>query len=149
MVMEITSSAFGNGSLIPKKYTCDGQDVNPPLEISQVPDGTRSLALIMHDPDAPRSGGWTHWTIFDLEPSLTRIEENSVPSKGVEGLTDSGKRGYGGPCPPSGTPHRYEFRLYALDSKLALDGRASKVDLERAMGGHIIAKAALMGLYGR
>ncbi|MFA7208776.1 MAG: YbhB/YbcL family Raf kinase inhibitor-like protein [Parcubacteria group bacterium] len=146
--MEITSAVFESDSMIPKKYTCDGQNINPPLGISDVPAEARSLALIMHDSDAPVSGGWTHWIIFNMDPSLARIAENDVPEPGVQGLNSSGSFGYRGPCPPNGT-HHYEFRLYALDTELSLGGQAAKNDLEQAMKGHILQQAILVGLYER
>ncbi|EKE11715.1 MAG: hypothetical protein ACD_15C00034G0008 [uncultured bacterium] len=146
--MDITSSAFENNALIPKKYTCDGENINPPLKFSHVSSVALSLVLIMHDPDAPKSGGWTHWTIFNIDPALTSIDENSIPTSAVQGMTDFGKPGYGGPCPPSVT-HHYEFKLYALDDKLSLDRQATKEDLEAAMYGHIVEEAVLTGLYKR
>ena len=144
--MEIKSSAFQHNTMIPKKYSCDGENINPPLEISNVPPEAQSLVLIMHDPDAPFAGGWTHWIIFNMDPSLSEIKENSKPSSGTEGLTSFGKSGYGGPCPPTGT-HHYEFKLYALDSKLSLDENATKTDLEKVMFGHILQETTLIGLY--
>lgn len=140
--MQITSPAFVNGGFIPRKYTCQGQDVNPPLVIEDIPAGAKSLALIVDDPDAPM-GTWVHWVLFDL-PLLDRIEEDSVPGK--QGINDFGKRDYGGPCPPSGT-HRYFFKLYALDKMLDLPEGISKKDLEKAMQGHILDQAQLIGLY--
>lgn len=141
--MKLTSPVFHHQESIPKKFTCQGQDVNPPLEIENVPEGTKSLALVMDDPDAP-VGTWVHWVVFDMPPSLRRIEENSVP--GREGRNDFRRNHYGGPCPPSGT-HRYSFRLYALDQKLGLPDGISKKDLEKAMENHILDKAELIGLY--
>lgn len=140
--MEITSPAFKHKEYIPEKYTCEGEDINPELDISGIPDGTASLALIMDDPDAPM-GVWVHWVVFDI-PVVSRIKENSVPGK--LGLTNSGRRDYHGPCPPSGT-HRYFFKVYALDTKLNLPEGISKGQLEKAMQGHILAKAELIGLY--
>ena len=150
--MEITSPAFSPGALIPPKHSCDGADVSPPLSFSGIPAGTRSLALISDDPDAP-VGTWVHWVAWNL-PADTRSLEDGVPKKetlasGVkQGTNDLGRAGYGGPCPPSGT-HRYYFRLYALDTTLNLPVNATKKDLEKAMQGHILAQAELMGKYAR
>jgi Raf kinase inhibitor-like YbhB/YbcL family protein len=140
----ITSPAFENNKLIPKKYTCDGEDVNPPLNIKGIPEGTISLVLIVDDPDAPM-GTWDHWIVWNIPP-VSKIDENSVP--GVEGLNDFRKHSYGGPCPPSGT-HRYFFKVYALDTKLDLSSNSRKKDVEKAMKGHILAKGELVGLYSR
>ena len=145
--MIISTPAFKNGENIPSKYTCDGENINPPLEISGVPTGTKSLVLIMDDPDSP-SGTWLHWSVWNISPQTTEIPENSVPAGAKEGLTSFGEIGYGGPCPHSGK-HRYFFRLYALDSKLDLPQGASRTELEQAMAGHILAEAELMGLYER
>ena len=145
--MKISSPTFQNNSAIPKKYTCDDENTNPPLEISEVPVKAQSLVLIVDDPDAP-GGTWVHWIIWDIDPKTTRIEENSVPIKAVEGTTSFGRTGYGGPCPPSGT-HRYFFKLYALDTKLNLPVMASASELLRVMANHILAEAELVGLYSR
>lgn len=142
--MKLTSPAFENNELIPKKFTCDGEDISPGLEISDIPDKTQSLALIVDDPDAPM-GTWVHWVVFDI-PVITRIEQNSIPGK--QGINDFGRKNYGGPCPPSGT-HRYFFKLYALDKKLELAEGINKQDLEEAMQRHILDKAELIGLYKR
>lgn len=146
--MEITSSAFGNNGNIPRKYTCDGENISPPLEFSDIPADTLSLVLILHDPDAPAPGGFTHWIIFDMSPSTKEIAENSSPADAVQGQNGSGQPKYTGPCPPSGT-HHYEFRLYALDEKLTLDSSAKKADIEKAIAGHIIEQNTLTGLYKR
>jgi len=140
----ITSPAFEHGGFIPKKYTCDGDDVNPPLKIEGIPEGTRSLVLIVDDPDAPR-GTWDHWIVWNIPP-VGKIEEDSVP--GTEGLNDLNRRSYGGPSPPSGT-HRYFFKVYALDTKLDLNPNSRKKDVERAMNRHIIAKGEMVGRYSR
>jgi hypothetical protein len=145
--MTITSPAFKNNKHIPAKYTCDGENVNPPLEIKDVPGNAQSLVLISDDPDAP-GGTWVHWTVWNIDPKTTEIAENSVPEGAVEGVTDFGKPGYGGPCPPPGT-HRYFFKLFALDTKLDLSENTTAKDLEAAMEGHIIEKAELIGLYRR
>ena len=140
--MEITSPEFKHNGFIPKKFTCQGEDINPALEIKNIPKGTNSLALIVDDPDAPM-GTWVHWVVFDI-PVVDKIKEDSVPGK--QGVNDSGKRNYGGPCPPSGT-HRYFFKIYAFDSKLNLNEGISKEDMEDAMEGHILGEAELIGLY--
>jgi len=142
--LTITSSVFKNKDVIPAKYTCDGEDVNPPLSVESVPEETESLVLIVDDPDAPM-GMWDHWVVWDIPPT-TKIEENSVP--GTEGLNDFGKYSYGGPCPPSGT-HRYFFKVYALDKKLDLPSNSRKRNVEKAMEGHILAKGEIIGLYSR
>jgi len=145
--MKITSPAFKNNGPIPLKYTCDGENINPALEINDVPQNAESLALIMEDPDAT-IGTWVHWTIFNILPEIVLIAENSVPEKATQGLTGFGKPGYGGPCPPTGT-HRYFFKLYALDSVLNLGLSAKKEDIEKAMKNHILQTAELIGLYKR
>ena len=143
-LMRIASPAFGHNVGIPKKYTCDGGDINPPLEISDVPANARSLALIVDDPDAPM-GIWVNWVVYDI-PVVSRIDENNVP--GIQGANDFGRQDYGGPCPPSGR-HRYFFKVYALDIKLNVQEGVAKQDLEKMMEGHIVAKAELVGLYER
>ena len=145
--MKFSSPAFQHEGMVPALYTCDGIDVNPPFTIEGAPEQARSLALVVDDPDAPR-GDWVHWTVWNILPSTTRIEENAVPSGAVEGMTDFGKSGWGGPCPPAGV-HRYQFNLYALDSTLSLSSAAKKRDLEHAMEGHVLAHAVLAGKYSR
>lgn len=145
--MKLISSAFENNQSIPVEFTCDGANVNPPLSISGVPEGSKSLVLIVDDPDAP-AGDWVHWTLWNIEPDTTEIKQGSLPEGTTEGITDFGKPGYGGPCPPSGT-HRYQFKLYALDTILSLGKNASKSDIESAMQGHILDQALLIGLYKR
>lgn len=145
--MKLTSSAFSHNQSIPQNYTCDGENVNPPLSISGVPENTKSLALIMDDPDAP-AGTWVHWAVWNIDPKTTEIAENSVPTGVVEGKTSFGKPGYGGPCPPSGT-HRYFFKLYALDTTINLSSSSTKQDLEKAMEAQILDKTELIGLYSR
>jgi len=142
--LAITSSAFEENALIPTKYTCDGDDVNPPLIIEEMPKETKSLTLIVDDPDAPM-GTWDHWIVWNIPPT-SKIDENSVP--GVEGLNDFRKHSYGGPCPPSGT-HRYFFKVYALDTKLNLDPNSKKNEVEKAMEDRILAQGELVGLYRR
>ncbi len=150
--MEIKSSAFGSGEMIPAKYTCDGADFSPPLDWSEGPAGTKSFALICDDPDAPM-GTWVHWVIFDIPPSATMLaegitREKDLPGGGTQGINDFRKIGYGGPCPPGGT-HRYFFKLYALDTMLGLKPGITKDQLLKAMRGHILAEAQLMGTYRR
>ena len=141
--MKISSTAFRNNSNIPSKYTCDGKNINPPLQIGDIPKGTESLVLIMDDPDAP-AGTFVHWVVWNIPPD--EIKENSVP--GVQGLNDFRENSYGGPCPPSST-HRYFFKIYALDGTLSLDITAKKRDVEKAIQGYILAKAEMIGLYKR
>ena len=145
--MKISSTAFANNQQIQAKYTCTGDNVNPPLEFSDIPAQAKSLVLIVDDPDAP-SGTWVHWTIFNMSPSLTHIAENTKPESGIEATTSFGKQSYGGPCPPSGN-HRYFFKLYALDTTLPLDKTADKKAIEQAMQGHIVDEAQLIGLYSK
>ena len=152
VAFELTSTAFAAGEPIPQKYTCDGQDISPPLQWSDPPQGTQSLALICDDPDAP-IGTWVHWVLFNL-PVESRSLPEAVPSDAD--LSDGSRHGengwrrpgYGGPCPPSGT-HRYFFKLYALDAVLDLEAGASKKQVLQAMEGHILAQAELMGVYSR
>ncbi len=138
------TSIFENNQNIPVKYTCDGQDINPLLYIKGLPNETKSLVLIMDDPDAP-IGVWDHWVIWNI-PFINIIEENTVP--GEEGLNSWNRKKYGGPCPPSGT-HRYFFKVYALDTMLSISSSSRKKDVEKAMKGHVLAKGQLMGLYSR
>lgn len=144
-MLRITSPAFVEGETIPKKYTCDGENVSPPLEFFSLPENTASLVLLVDDPDAPM-GAWNHWTIWNISPEALRIAENSVPDGAVLGTTTFGAPGYGGPCPPSGT-HRYFFKLLALDKILDLPGGSDRNTLEKAMADHILAEASLMGKY--
>jgi Raf kinase inhibitor-like YbhB/YbcL family protein len=145
--LTITSPAFKTGEFIPSKFTCDGTDVNPALAISTIPPEAKSLALIMDDPDAP-GGMWVHWVVWNIDPKTQEIEENSVPRGAKQGINDFRKTPYGGPCPPSGT-HRYFFKLYALDVLLDLGSGATKGALEKAMKGHVLVQAELMGKYKR
>lgn len=145
--MTITSPAFGNKELIPSTFTCDGADVSPALNIGNVPPEARSLALIMDDPDAP-GGMWVHWVVWNIDPTTREIKENGVPPGAKQGVNDFRKTPYGGPCPPSGT-HRYFFKLYALDAMLDLGSGTTKGALEKAIKGHILAQAELMGRYKR
>jgi Raf kinase inhibitor-like YbhB/YbcL family protein len=140
--MKITSPEFKDNSLIPTKFTCRGEDINPALFVENIPERTKSLALIIDDPDAPGET-WVHWVVFNI-PLISLIEENSIPGK--EGKNSFGGKHYGGPCPPSGT-HRYLFKLYALDTILESDEGITKKDLEKSMEGHLLEKAELTGLY--
>lgn len=143
--MKISSPSFSHEATIPQKYTCQGKDINPELHIQGVPENTKSLALIMDDPDAPM-GTWVHWVVWNIDPTISEITENSTPKGGVIGKNSWGKNTYGGPCPPSGT-HRYYFKLYALDITLELSTSRGKKDVEKGMKKHIIAEATLMGKY--
>ncbi len=143
--MKITSPDFENNNFIPGKFTCDGENINPGLIIEGIPEGAKTLALIVDDPDAP-SGMWVHWVVYDIPVAGSIIGENTVP--GEQGTTSSGKQAYGGPCPPSGT-HRYFFKVYALDTALNLKEGVKKSDVEKAMQGHILEESELMGLYKR
>jgi Raf kinase inhibitor-like YbhB/YbcL family protein len=152
VTLRIQSSSFADGGAIPSRYTCDGRNGSPELDFSGVPAGTKSLALICDDPDAP-SGVWVHWVIFDLPASTAKLPESAPagakpPAGGLQGKNDFGKLGYGGPCPPSGT-HRYEFKLYALDTELKLPAGSSKAQVVSAMQGHVLAEAKLTGKYSR
>ena len=144
--MKITNSAFQEGGNIPSKFTCDGGDTSPPLQIAEVPSGAKSLALVVDDPDAP-SGLFTHWIVWNISPQTNAIAEGSAP-KGVQGANDFGKSGYGGPCPPSGT-HRYYFKIFALDRELDLLSGTKRNQLDAAMKGHVVAQGELMGRYSR
>ncbi len=153
MQIEITSPAFQPGKPIPVRYTCDATDTSPPLAWTNVPPASQSLALIADDPDAP-VGTWVHWVVYDLPPSTTQLPENLDKSQHVlggatQGLNDFHRPGYGGPCPPPGKPHRYFFKLYALDRTLGLPPGATKQDLLKAMKGHVLAEGQLMGTYQR
>lgn len=152
MDIKITSSAFQDGGMIPAKYTCDGADVSPPLQWDNVPQGTKSIALICDDPDAPM-GTWVHWVLFNLPADTRQLPEDVPPDKTLstgasQGTSDFGRIGYGGPCPPGGT-HRYFFKIYALDSKLDLPAGARKDDLVEAMQGHSLGQGQLIGKYKR
>ncbi len=148
--MKIKSSSFKDGETIPTKYTCDGEDVNPLLEIRHVPDEAKSLALIVDDPDATRGVPWDHWLIWNMQPRTQYIQEGVVPSGAVQGKGSGGKVKYMGPCPPQGKDaHRYLFSLYALDCMLEIPEGSIKGELLRAMEGHILVKAELVGKYSR
>lgn len=145
--MKIESTVFKSNKLIPQKYTCDGENINPPLLVSDVPGNIKSLVLIVDDPDAT-AGTYVHWTVWNIDPEITEISENSVPEGAMEGITDAGRPGYVGPCPPSGT-HRYFFKLFALNNRLDLDPSARADDIEKEIEASIITEAQLVGLYRR
>ncbi len=151
----ISSSAFDDGDTIPVKYTADGENISPPLSFEGVPEGAVEIALICHDPDAPREGGWTHWVVYGMPPDIDGLPED-VPAEPtlddpqlVQGENSWEAFGYGGPSPPAGDPHRYQFRGYALSETLDLDPGATKQEVEAAMNGKILGEAMLEGLYGR
>lgn len=150
-MFQLTSPAFSSEGNIPRQFTCQGQDVSPELTWKNAPTGTKAFALIVHDPDAPRAGGFTHWVVYNLPATVHQLTQAyyskiKALALGQQGQNDFGKLGYGGPCPPSGT-HRYYFYLYALDAELKLQPGASKDDVESAMKGHVLGKAELMGKY--
>lgn len=152
MALTLSSPAFGSGQRIPRKYSCDGEDVSPPLSWTGIPSETKSLALIVEDPDAV-VGIWCHWVLFNLPATAENLPENvaRIPelTDGTRQGSNSWKRiGYGGPCPPGGT-HRYFFRLYALDSSLDIPAGVTSGKISQSMKGHVLGEASLMGLYGR
>lgn len=155
MSLTLTSSAFNDRSAFPAKYTCDGSNVSPPLAILDAPAGAKSLVLVCDDPDAP-GGSFVHWVLYDLPPATRSLPEG-IPAFEVlrelggarQGKTDYGRVGYGGPCPPPGKPHRYQFTLYALNTVLGLKGGPTKAEVERAMEGHVVAQARIVGTYQR
>jgi Raf kinase inhibitor-like YbhB/YbcL family protein len=152
MEFKVTSAAFKEGELVPKKYTCDGENISPPIEWTGTPATAKCLALICDDPDAPR-GTWVHWVIFNIPTDTKGLSEN-IPRKSTlgngawQGMNDSHELGYDGPCPPGGT-HRYYFKTYALDKVLTLESGATKAQLLKAMEGHILGEGQLMGRYKR
>lgn len=153
MPFAITSTAFSNGGEIPRKYTCSGENISPPLNWVEAPAKTQSLALIADDPDAP-AGTWTHWIIWNFPARTTLVAEGVPPHDSLEngarqGRNDFNRIGYGGPCPPPGRPHRYFFRLYALDALLELRAGSARSDLESAMKAHVIAQSEWMGMFKR
>lgn len=149
--MQLTSSSFQSEGNIPRQFTCEGNDTSPELSWKNAPAGVNTFALIVHDPDAPRPGGFTHWVAYNIPANVTEIQQDApksekLPNGGSQGKNDRGTSGYMGPCPPSGT-HRYYFYLYALDTELNLQPGANKEELEKAMKGHILAQTELMGRY--
>lgn len=153
MELAVISAAFIMGAAIPHRYSGGGENVSPPLEWGPVPEGTRSIAVLCDDPDAP-AGDWVHWVLFNLPPDTRKLEQgvpaaSRLSSGAVQGLNDYNRSGYAGPWPPPGRPHRYVFKVFALDTMLDLDARARKADLLRAMEGHILARGQLVGAFGR
>jgi len=146
--LKLVSSEFGDNGRIPIKYTCLGKNINPPLEISGVPEEAKSLVLIMDDPDAIKPAGkvWDHWVVWNIDVEIKLIEEDSIP--GIQGRNSGGRIGYGGPCPPDGE-HRYFFKLYALDKKLNLEKGSTKKEVEDAMKNSVISKTQLVGLFSK
>jgi Raf kinase inhibitor-like YbhB/YbcL family protein len=149
--LSLSSTAFPDGGKIPDKYTCEGQDVSPPLTWGEPPAGTGSLALVMEDLDSP-GGGFTHWVVFNIAADVRELTEGTpalslIVAHALVGKNDFGRNNYNGPCPPSGKPHRYQFNLYALDTTLSLDTGASKQQVIDAMEGHILARGLLTGIY--
>ena len=146
--MKVESSAFQNGSEIPRKYGYKKENINPPIIIKEIPDQTKSIALIMDDPDAMGAVGkiWVHWIVWNIDPNTSEIKENSVPSNSIQGKTDFGEIGYGGPAPPD-KEHTYIFKVYALDEKLNIKEGSSKSQVEDAMNGHVLSEAKLEGTY--
>lgn len=145
--MKLSSEAFVANGAIPSKFTCDGDDCNPPLSIDMVPAEAQALALIMDDPDAP-GGNWVHWLLWDLNPNTGHIAENSLPREAIKGKNSWGRNAYGGPCPPSGI-HRYVFRLFALAEPLRLPEGADRNELDRALKGKVLSQCELVGTYRR
>jgi Raf kinase inhibitor-like YbhB/YbcL family protein len=151
--MQLTSTAFTEGAEIPAKYTCDQKDVSPSLKWIGAPAEAKSFVLIADDPDAP-AGTWVHWVLYDLPAGTADLPEGlskaaSLPNGAKQGVNDFGRTGYGGPCPPPGKPHRYFFKLYALDAPIGLKSGATKKEVESAMAKHVLAQCQLMGLYRR
>jgi Raf kinase inhibitor-like YbhB/YbcL family protein len=146
-MIKIKSPVFNQEEMIPEKYTCNGEDFNPPLLIENVPEEAKSLVLIVDDPDAPM-GTFTHWLVWNIDPKIKEIKENSVPEGAVLGTNDFGKTAYGGPCPPFGT-HRYYFKVYALDTVLDLPKGSNRLQLEKAMMGNVLDSGELMGKFSK
>ena len=150
--LTVVSAAFALGDAMPAQYTCEGANVSPPLSWSAVPAGTKSIAVLSDDPDCP--GGWVHWVLINLPPEARELPEDvepdpELPDGSIQGITDFRRPGYGCPCPPPGRPHRYFFRVYALDKKLDLSPRTEMKDVQKAMAGHILAQGETMGRFGR
>ena len=143
--INVSSAAFQAGGTIPARFTCKGANLNPPLQFQGIPKAAKSLVLIVDDPDAP-GGLFTHWLIWNIDPGTTQLREKSVPVGAIEGTNDFGKRGYGGPCPPSGT-HRYYFRVFALDQKMDLKSGAKRSAVDRALKDHVLARGELMARF--
>lgn len=150
-MFQIKSNAFQADGNIPSRFTCEGENISPELSWSGAPEGTKTFALVLHDPDAPHKGGYTHWVAFNIPATVNHVAENvpkssTFPEGGTQGKNDDGKSGYTGPCPPSGA-HRYYFHLYAVDGQVDLGANTTKADLEQALKGHILAQTELMGRY--
>lgn len=145
--MTISSTAFSDGQLIPKQYSCDGDGINPPLQFFGIPSEAKSLALLVEDPDAP-TGTWTHWLMWNIPPAVSQIAQNSVPQGATQGQGSSGQNVFGAPCPPGGT-HRYFFKLFALDGTLTIPSYSDAKAFGQAIDGHVISQAQLMGTYSR
>ncbi len=151
--ISVLAEGFNEGDIIPDEFTCNGKDISPSISLKGIPEGTKSIALIMDDPDAP-GGTFVHWIIYDIPSRTQNLPKGMPPDKtladgSMQGMTDFGQPGYGGPCPPPGKPHRYFFKVYALDMKINLPAGASKNQVESAMKGHILADGVLMGKYQR
>ncbi len=145
--MKISSPAFKNGGNIPFKYSCEGENINPEIDIENVPEGAKSLVLIIDDPDAPIGGVWTHWILYNIPTDTTKIEENSAP--GRQAISTSKQKGYIGPCPPGNETHRYFFRLYALDTSIEESDGLTREKIDRKILEHVISTAEIMGYYTR
>jgi Raf kinase inhibitor-like YbhB/YbcL family protein len=148
MTIVVTSPAFGDGETIPQRFTCDSEDISPPLEFADVPTGAAELALLVEDPDAP-SGTFVHWVMWGVDPGQSSVAAGEVPAGAQQGSNDFGRQGYGGPCPPPGDPHRYVFTVFAASQPLSLVAGSSADDLRRALADHTLAAGALTGRYGR
>ena len=153
MSIRLESTAFEDGEFIPAKYTCDGEDLSPPLRWENVPQGTKSVVIICDDPDAPM-GTWVHWVLFDIPADAGGLDEGvpgmaSPPKGGTHGANDFKRLGYGGPCPPPGGPHRYFFKIYALDAKLEMKSAVTKATVVKAMKDHVLGEGRLLGKYER
>ncbi|MBN1423083.1 YbhB/YbcL family Raf kinase inhibitor-like protein [Candidatus Fermentibacteria bacterium] len=149
----VTSPAFMESASIPTTHTCDGENLSPPVAWSTIPEGTQSIALLCDDPDAPLKT-WVHWVVYNVPPSAQGLPQGvahaeALPDGSRQGINDFGRVGYGGPCPPQGSTHRYFFRVYALDCTLSVGNRATKRSVEKAMEGHIVASGVLLGTYRR
>lgn len=145
--MKITSAAFQEGQTIPKQFTCEGDNYNPPLTFADIPHETKSLALIVEDPDTPTGTTWYHWLVYNIPPQTSNIEQNTKPQHAIEGLGSGGNSGYAGPCPPNPKPHRYIFTLYALDQMFDVPSNIDVPKFREAIQGHILEETQLIGLY--
>lgn len=153
MKLQVSTNAFQPGTEIPQKFTCSGEDLSPEISWTDLPEGTQSVAVIVDDPDAP-VGTWTHWMVYDLPPSIQKLAQErprtaSLDDGGLQGKNDFGNLGYNGPCPPPGKPHRYFFKVYALDQKLEIPAGATRKALDEALKGHVLAEGEVMGTFAR